>query len=321
MNHTIEDLQRTLESHSRELPLSEPRTVAVHRRIRRIRRQRLAAGASAVVAVAVVGALTVQAATHSADQVGSRSLPEYADGGRLIGTLSLDAGHAPWAATTTVVPTGRSLILAQVACTGPGAHEGSVFVAYSVNGKNAGGGSCGSGSSTNLSPSLTPGQPATVRIWLTSDLGGAVLPLADDQGRAAKGTHVRIGIYSPVPRSEYVFPPRPAHLESLGDFASRGTVLAQEGSGLRSTTVGVSGGLRLEIDAVEPGVVSAELDGKVVGTATMWTYGAQSTSLDLTTAELANLGIRADHARLTLHATGFADPANAWKAVLDSPVM
>ena len=142
MSRTLDDLRQTLETHSRELPLSEPRTVAVHRRIRRIRRQRISAGTAALVAASLVGTLVVHATTRSSDQVGSsKSLPEYAEGGRLVATLSVD-GSLSAGSTATVVPTGSTLLIAHDPCTGPGAMQGSVFVRFVVDGRDAGGGAC-----------------------------------------------------------------------------------------------------------------------------------------------------------------------------------
>src|SRR4051794_23174553 len=121
MSRTIDDLRQTLETHSRELPLSEPRTVAVHRRIRRIRRQRVAAGATGLLMVAAVGALAVRTTADRGEQVGAtKSLPEYAEGGRLVSTLAVDGSLAAGSAVT-VVPTGSSLLISHDLCTGAGA--------------------------------------------------------------------------------------------------------------------------------------------------------------------------------------------------------
>lgn len=318
MSRTIDDLRRTLETHSRELPLSEPRAVAVHRRIRRIRRQRISAGTAALVAVSLVGTLVVHATTRPVEQSGATAFPQYAYGGRLVATLTLPASPNSLEGAVSFVPPSSTVIVAQLGCTPP-PKDANVFVNFAFDGKAAGRQPCGR-SGTSMTPGITPGRPTRFSAWLST---GPAPSASDNEARLSiyHVVEVRLGIYTPVPRSEYVFPPRPAHLESLAEFGNPGTVVAPRGTATEPTTVGVSTGLRLEIDAVEPGVVTVELNGTPVATASTWDYTAASTSIDVTSEQLVAHGISANTATLTLRGAGFADSTSAWKAVVDSPIV
>jgi hypothetical protein len=313
---TLDDLRETLESHSRELPLSQPRTIGVHRRIRRIHRQRVTAGASALIAVAVVGALSVHVATRSPAQTGSEGLPEYADGGRLIGALSLDASKST-AASTTIVPSAGTLIVGVDSCAGHSTAAGKVFVEYAVNGKDVGGATCGSKDYSTMRLGLTPGQPVAVQVMLTSALGPKPGALSAEQLAALSTVRVRVGLYTPVPRSQYVFPARPAHLESLPRMNPDGDIVVAGADGpSEMNNVDLSEGLHLDSQTIAPGVVTITVAGHRLGSQSSWTYHLESEHFDWSAADLVAAGITTRTASVELIGSDFHESVHdeTWQA-------
>lgn len=147
MSRTLDDLRSTLAAHGRELPTSSPRTVAVHRRIRRIRRQRVA-GAAVAVPILLAGAtLVVNSARSQLDRPASHGLAQYYGGGQLAASMRINSKQA-LSSTVDVVAPSSTLILRNTDCST--SKSSDISVEFLLNGASAGTG-CGVSLTTTVS--------------------------------------------------------------------------------------------------------------------------------------------------------------------------
>lgn len=306
MNRTIDDLRDTLAAHVRDLPPSSARTVAVRRRVRRIRRQRATAGALAVVLVAGAAALGMHADRDGAGQTAAGKVPEYANGGRLAATADIDSRTAT-SAQGSFVATSDTLIVTQRGCTAAPAQK--LLVEILVNGGSVGSSSCEANgtSSTTMQPGIANGQHVTVTARLVVD-DTLPTPITEAQRVSMPRTQVQVAFYQPVSRADYRFPPRPAKLADFPPVGSSGagdqTFGSNDGGG--QVTVDVRQGLDVEITSRAPGVITLDLDGHKIGLTQSWDYAVTTSSVRMTPHQLAAIGVAEDGTAqyATLLATG-----------------
>lgn len=325
MSRTIDDLRQTLEAHSRELPPSAARTVAVRRRVRRIRRQRACAGVLAVVLLAGVGAVGVHLGTDRTGQTGSGRAPEYANGGRLVATADIDS-RTSTSSQGSFVATGDTLIVTERGCTASLAQKLAVQVL--VDGAAVGDVSClGTGNTaTTMQPGIAAGQRVNVTARLVAD-GPPPTPFTEAQRAALPDTRVRVAFYQPVSRADYQFPPRPAKLADFPPAGDHGSGDSEMGAtnGASETHLDVTHGLDVEITTRAPGVITLDLDGHRIGTAQSWDYSLTTSSVRMTPAQLSAIGVTesttAEYATLIASGSDFRVPSTsiAWQVAMLSP--
>lgn len=323
MSATIDDLRETLAANVRDLPPSAARTVAVRRRVRRLGRQRAAAGVLAVALVAGVAGLGVHAGQEGSGQSGSATAPEYANGGRLAVSADIDTRSAT-SAQASFVATSDTLVVTQRSCTAAPARK--LLVEILVNGASVGSSSCQAAGDTAIT--VQPGIVAGQRVTVTARLDTAVrTPVLEAQRLSMPRTTVRVAFYQSVSRAEYRFPPTPAKLAAFPPATSHGSEDLAMGltDGASETRVDVTRGLDLELTSRAPGVVTVDLDGHRIGMAQSWDYSITTSAIRMTPAQLAAIGVTpettATGARLVATGSDFRAPPTvvAWQVAVLSP--
>lgn len=321
------------------------RVAAVDRRVRVIRRRRVATASLAVVVVllAVTGLSGVfRGARDRAvplpahlQKVAGGMLPRYTGGAQATAytTFRTDDKRET---TFTFTPTSFDFLVGTVC---DKAMPASEMVSFEINGKPLMWGSCGRGLSTAGTSSseeraraeelgVRLGEPSTVRVHIVHIVKGNVAkgwtasPERLPVYRGAMGNYrVAVAVYSRMPITDYPFPPRPHKLLSLDDSAvhSDGRLLGSvdarsvgpTGNGEVTTTL-TAKGVRVDVNAVAPGGVTVTVDGQSVETYSSWAWTGEAFGGQvLTPAALRRLGVEVkagDRISVGIAGERFTDP-------------
>ena len=308
--------------------LSESRMDGITRKVASARRRRIA---SAVASLAVVVAAIVIPYSHV---IGSASghrtvrpaasptvnlidgFPEYAIGGRLIGTIDGSLNGGP--KTLTVTPTDLGFIFsARCSMTGPATEIDiniSIGTAYlssfdGCDGTNGGG---YYGVSPIPSDEVQPGVATTVTVTIV-----AYQLTLDSQGQqtgrqriAPPDGRYSFGIWQKLPFTAYPLPPRPKTLPTLdpkGDVAGQGpgslVVHSDPADPLAPRTLTFRMADCPTADTVDncnptmamsatPGLLNIAVNGVTVNTAEFWDYSGGGSGFDIT-PDVGGLHLRA----------------------------
>jgi hypothetical protein len=343
MNLTDTDLRAVLAERAAAVPgdAAVARVAAVDRRVRVIRRRRVASASLGVVIVLLmsIGLSGLFRDGHDRSgpvpayqqKVGGGLLPRYSGGGEVAGYTTFRTEEKR-NASFTFTPTSSSFLVG-IKCDSE--MPESQLVSIEINGKPLMDGSCNGGLNTvgpaygeeqarAKSLGVRPGEPATVEVRVVRKTKGRTLPVY----RGHMGDYrIGVAVYSPMALDDYPFPPRPHKLASLDDGGSNGggRLLGK----VDSRSVGANGagavvpklspnGIHTEIYAVAPGAVTVSVNGHTVDLAANWTWaGSGFSGLDLTPAALRHLGIDVkvgDRVSVEFAGSRFAVPG--WRAEL-----
>lgn len=269
MSHTIDELRRTLDEHSAAPPLTGSMRADVERRIRRVRRRRAAIGTTfAVAAVAVAVGVAMPGMTHTPTPSTSGNVhpgpaaavqpffAQFTNGGKLTASSRFDAAVRHSTTTTFVVKSLDTYVMTHCSANLPR----NVSVWVGVNGQNLGFGDCDGGfTSRNIwaAAGAHLGDRVSLTLRLTTDMdpNTRTLPATRHLG------HLWVGVaaYTPVPRSDYPFPPRPAHLQHLN--VGGGVVVADQAHNHPVDAV-VRRSTDFDVSMIAPGSVTVYCNGK-----------------------------------------------------------
>lgn len=334
MSPTTADLRDALSRSAEPGPRSSERLVGVRRLVARRRRQR--AAGSAVVALAVVGAVfavTQPSRPQPAPPATSRmvGLPTYAQGGRLLGQAQLTAKVGD-ERTFDITPTGYELTVV-TSCTGSPSQL--IDVVVQINGRGVTWGGCGTIGSGPFEDGgrfwkqfgVTPGQPATVSVRI-----GPSDRQAGAQDADSAAIPVSAGVYQAVPPEQYPLPPRPALVTPPPDddrvrnssTPQRDVVRIEPGpaaTGRLTRTLTYHPDVVGEVRTWAPGLVRLLVNGKSFSGTATWTYSPSDYGFDLTPAALREVGIAVprdgEPVTLTVVTERFQDPA--WRLEVGRP--
>jgi hypothetical protein len=350
MTLTDTDLREVLAERASAVPPDGAlaRVAAVDRRVRVIRRRRVASASLAVVIVLLVvtgvSSLFREPQDRTApvpayqQKVAGGLLPRY-NGGAEATSYATFRTDEKRVQTFTFTPTSWKFLVA-VACDKE--MPSTRMVTYEVNGHAFMSGSCGRGPSTD-GPSygleraraedlgIRLGRPSTMRVTVVATVKGS--PGSAEKQPVYRGPmadyRIAIAVYSPMPVDDYPLPPRPRKLESLDDGGGSygaGRLLGK----VDSRTVGANGhgsvvttlsskGLQVDMYAVAPGSVTVTVNGRTVDVASFWTWsGSGYGGLVLTPAALRKLGVdvkSGDSVSVGFAATRFT--VAGWRAQVD----
>jgi hypothetical protein len=342
---TDNDLRAVLAEHASAAPGNDAvaRVASVDRRVRVIRRRRVASASLAVVVLLLVVTgvsglfrdsrdRTAQVPAHL-QKVAGGLLPRYNGGGKATAYTSFRTDEKR-STTFRFVP-GSSGLLVAIRCDKD--MPESQMVAIDINGKPLMEGSCSRGLNTRgpsygpVQPEvdsfglLYPGRPGSLRVSVVQAGTGAQSPDKQPVYRGAmRNYRIAVAVYEPMAVADYPFPPRPKRLESLDDGpGSGGQVIGKfdsrsvgaDGRGVVRTTL-TSKGVQFELYAVAPGAITMTVNNQTVDVARFWTWkGSGYGSLVLKALELQHLGIDVavgDRITVGVAARRFTDPA--WRA-------
>lgn len=290
------DLVALLRTHAEDAP--DPSELPGRLRQRRSRRRRRRIGALAAAAIVLLAAVAVPVARSSRTLTGTGHVTpiakavQYRDGGKLVGTASLDTAKTKQV-SVTFTPTAKPII--------PVAHctDLTATVTVAGNRKPLFGGSCSVSASLGANGQPLPfplGKPATITLTINS--GGGLAQLA---------------VYQGVPLDEYVFPPRPAKLapppNGTGPALADSTKLGANAK----ATVNLILGANTQLSAITgaPGELRISVDGTLVRTLTSWDWPPHFFTVLLTPDDLARRGIKVkagQSVRITMQASRFDVP-------------
>jgi len=304
----VDELRTILDEHSAHGATPIDRRAAVGRRIARHRRVR-AVGAIAAIVVAAVGVTTavLVPGSHTVPIVPAASpkssLPEYADGGRLSFSSTIDTARNA-TGSLTFTPTSARMSISNECSVG----EPDAYLAIQINGVDASLDSCVSGGSSIGSPlgqdqmdwsdlGVVMGRPTTltfqVGVEKTSGLTTTVTP------KLMSGT-ATIGVYNPVPFDTYPLPSKPS------GWSITAPVRMNPGPGMHKiaqvgrfghvgvsspTTLTMPGHLEIMFGVNAPGIVHVLLNGVDVAECTSygWNNGCDAGTLTAGKGKLADL--------------------------------
>jgi hypothetical protein len=340
----LDELRTMMAERSGALPANPLRVEQVRGRVRRARRLRsvaaVAAAGAAVLVVLAVARPVVEHLSRPGPPAGRAAWPiqtrdglfQYRDGMQLARTfvVTLDGRAGVRTVRIPVVPAlaaqgwGWSIGCTTVSGVAPSGTQ--LRVSLAVDGRASGAQGCvlgqpGAAFDAGLTGAVTE---LTAQVGVTAPsgvAGAAVLPLpAGVTGR------VTIGLYRPVPWSQYPVQPRPStvDLTPLTDVVDPAAEAGQHVLAANATQLGATGvfvvgsvrvtaGLQPYVNLVVPGQLSVLLDGHPWLTCASYDYSVMS-CLGLTVGAASGLPKVGQQATVTVVATHLQDPG--WYVLL-----
>ncbi len=244
---------------------------------RRTQRRRVVSGVAgvAVVVAGILGITQLGGNPHrAAVPASTKGFATYSNGMKLVeakqgaGPVDFDV-KLPATADGKPAAVGVSLFCAAASAKDSNSHlEPEINVA--IDGKPLG--------SLSGCYKMFPATSSVALSWGADNSlapGSTVRVHVDLSGKTPRDAQLRVGVYAAVPLDQYVFPSAPAHLTPVtrSNSAPEGKVLATlKAGGPTSVVVSPRMGLRFNTTTSEPGQLKILVNGKLVETASSWTY-------------------------------------------------
>jgi hypothetical protein len=323
---TVEQLRAALTEHAGAGDISAPQRIDGVRQLvtaRRRRRTGLSAAGLAAVLVAVIAIAAAVTGPRPAHPVPPANptvhgMPEYAYGGRQIGSTKLRI--APGTTRLfTVTPSSYGLTLAA------GCSDGDDTTSYTirVNGHSGLGSKCAGGaggSQASASGGLVGAgaywRSQGVRLGAPSQISVTV---SDSPGVPHRAGLLAVALYQAVPLADYPFPRAPRQLATpeldTSQVIDKELITLAGGAavGTWTSTVPYRSDLDIAGATTAPGLIMVLADGKPVDGHASWDYVDNSFEITLPPSTLRQAGVTVPKVgaplKLTIQVSRFASPS------------
>lgn len=341
MSPTIEDLRDALSTAASDPHPVSGRLAGVRREVVRRRQRRTAGVLATVLALAAAATVSVDHGALRRSEGPARShekdLPEYSEGGRLIGQVSF-AGRLGESRTFMVVPQTFGLAT-RTDCSTSGPEV--LWISVTVNGQQDTASGCDDGATSigGRGPygdggaiwrdkyGVQLGKPTSVTVTVSASPPDNQTPTSRSTAALSTQTaSIQVGMYQDVPVADYPFPPRPKVVDAPAQHPD--TVSFEElthstkmepatPDDTKSLRVAYTPDLSAAIRSWAPGVVELLVNGTIVTGLPSWTYTEGGTQIDLTPSTLTDAGITptaGEVITITARGSRFTDPA--WRVTV-----